>query len=203
MSVTTSSCQNISHTNPDFDPFENDFSLLFFILHTYITNLVYLALSLCLWSLAHVSVCLLVQVWSVAFVCITLNHMIGWPPSWCIYSKLVCCTHGFLRCLLHTKRRYSTRWSVSVHFCHCSSRNFTLRVDCFLLTDNGIGDSPNQIHSASRLLTQIVVISSPGTRLIIGFTKIQQSWLSFRVKFGNSVPPRYDSTTFKTTFCQV
>jgi hypothetical protein len=50
--------------------------------------------SVCLWSHAHVSVCLLLQIWSVAYVCVTLYHLIGWYPSWCIHSKPVVCT-GF------------------------------------------------------------------------------------------------------------
>jgi hypothetical protein len=74
---------------------------------------------------------------------------------------------------------------------HALLNIFTLCVDCFLLTDNGIGDSPNGIHSASRLLlAQIEVISSPLDRHTID-SRFSQGFIAARVsgEFGNSIPP--------------
>jgi hypothetical protein len=80
---------------------------------------------------------------------VNLFHMIGpLRPSVDFYIRNVP--------VLNTLVRFS------VIACPRFARHFTLCVDGFLLTDNDIGDSPNGIHSVSRLLlTQIAVISSP------------------------------------------
>jgi hypothetical protein len=105
--------------------------------------------SVCLWSLAHVSVCLL-QIWSVfgllhmfpfvsyklgpLLTCASLSILV---PLYLVHSFQACCMRGFLRCLLHTKRRYSTSGplpSFSGIAFPRSVRYSTLCVDFFLTT---------------------------------------------------------------------
>jgi hypothetical protein len=141
----------------------------------------------------------LIVVRSVVDACFHGPSLIDWtrPPlsSWCIHSSRMNIRDPPL--IFSTYGTHSTRWSVSIPFCHCSSTLCFLCVDSFLPRTVSVTLLVwNAVRSVRRLfLTQFVVISSPryNTDFSRGFIATHGS-----CEISTSLQ-RYDSTRRRKT----
>jgi hypothetical protein len=95
--------------------------------------------------------------WSVAYVCVTLYHMIGWYPSWCIHINPDVCAGFSVDFYIRNvgTQHAGSLPSFTVIAFPSSVRHFTHAVRSLFLTDNSWVTLPTEY--ASRLLTQITL----------------------------------------------